>query len=115
MAGSSSARKREMAETSALDGLWALLQQAEELRSKHPRLLAETLRALLALWQVHSFLSIIKSAGLVRHQASDCCKRNLEEDWQLSNCITISLVPSIEDHTASACTSGLLYPRRCRR
>ena len=37
---------------SALDGLWALLQRAEELRGDQPKLLAAVLSALVSLWQV---------------------------------------------------------------
>ncbi len=37
---------------SALDGLWALLRRADELRAEHPKLLAAVLSALVSLFQV---------------------------------------------------------------
>ena len=37
---------------SALDGLWALLRRADELRAEHPKLLAAVLAAIVSLWQV---------------------------------------------------------------
>ena len=37
---------------SALDGLWALLQRAEELHADQPKLLAAVFSALVSLWQV---------------------------------------------------------------
>ncbi len=39
---------------SALDGLWALLRRADELRADHPKLLAAVLSALVSLWQVEA-------------------------------------------------------------
>ena len=38
----------------ALDGLWALLRRADELRAEHPKLLAAVLSALVSLWQVEA-------------------------------------------------------------
>ena len=39
---------------SALDGLWALLRRADELRAEHPKLLAAVLSAIVSLWQVEA-------------------------------------------------------------